>query len=341
MKMKSHKLTTEVAVTPCTWKISHASNILTCGSCFAEVLGRQLGDYKFPVLNNPFGTVFNPLTIAKLLELSLDQKLPDEALYFRDADGIWLHHDFHSSIWSTEKESLEALLVRKLEEVRFFLETADVLVITLGSAYVYRHRASNLIVGNCHKVPADRFLKELLNQDQIMISFERVLFKIQMLNRNVKVILTVSPVRHTHDTLILNQVSKSTLRLVAHRLSLKFKQLEYFPSYEIMVDELRDYRYYADDLIHPNRIAEEHIFNAFTMAFLEGASRDFMKEWHAVRQMIGHRPQHGNTPSHLQFLKSIQNKLIALTGKADLSVEMDDVKRRIDEFPASLQTHCQ
>lgn len=337
--MKPNKLITEVTVTPSAWQINHTSKTLTCGSCFAEVLGRQLADHKFSVLNNPFGTVFNPLTIAKLLEMAIEGKSPEPALYFQDADGIWLHHDFHSSVWSLEKESLEAILKKKLEAVRAYLKTADALIITFGSAYAYRHKASNLVVGNCHKVPADRFLKELLNQDQIMISLESLLLKLLIFNRNMKIVLTVSPVRHTRDTLVLNQVSKSTLRLVAHRLSGKFKQLDYFPSYEIMIDELRDYRFYKDDLIHPSSLAEEHIFDVFAHSFIEPASLEFMKEWQAVRQMLLHKPMHGSTKSHFQLLNLIKAKLTTLSAKADLSTEMAELKTRIDEFPASLQTH--
>jgi hypothetical protein len=336
--MKSPKLVTEVVIAPSVWKIKHSSKIITLGSCFAEVLGNQLTDNKFSVLNNPFGTVFNPLTIAKLLDMALEEKSPDPALYFQDQDGIWLHHDFHSSLWSTDKSVLENLLASKLREVNLFLKSAHLLVITFGSAYAYRHRASNLVIGNCHKVPSEKFLKELLNQDQMMISLESVLLKLILLNRNIKVLVTVSPVRHTRDTLVLNQLSKSTLRLVSHRLSERFKQVEYFPAYEIMVDELRDYRFYHEDLIHPNALAEGHIFSAFAGSFIEPASVDFMKEWQALKQMIGHKPQHGFTPGYFQLLKLIQTKLTSLAGKADLSAELEQVARRIDEFPALLQT---
>lgn len=337
--MKPQKLITEVVVAPSVWKINHNAQVITCGSCFADVLGGQLHENKFPVLNNPFGTVFNPLSIARLLELALDGKLPDPALYHQDADGIWLHHDFHSSIWGTDRKSFEALLANKLESVRKFLKTANLLVITFGSAYSYRHRGSNLIVGNCHKVPSDRFLKELLNQDQLLISFEQLLFKLQAFNRNLKVILTVSPVRHTRDTLPLNQVSKAILRLISHRLSEKFRQVEYFPAYEMMMDELRDYRFYEDDLIHPNKLAEEHIFGVFTEVFMEAATIDFIHEWQSVRKMMLHRPAHGRTRSQLMLLKTIHDKLSKLSLNGNFSEELTMVKARIDEFPVELQTH--
>lgn len=330
--MKQIKLSTEVSIIPSEWKISHNSKILTIGSCFAEVLGRQLGDYKFPVLNNPLGNIFNPLAITRILDFALDGKLPNPALYVQDSDQIWFHHDFHSSQWSHDRKELEMKLIGKLNSVREFLKNSDILVITLGTAYAYRHRQSNMIVGNCHKMPGDNFTKELLHPDQVNIALEQLILKLQSFQRNLRIVLTVSPVRHTRDTLPLNQVSKSTLRLVCHRLSEKFKQVEYFPSYEIMIDELRDYRFYEEDLIHPNRIAEDLILNAFTRSFIDTASLTFMKEWDAIRQMMLHRPMHGLTKSQLRLLQSIHVKLLAISENTDVSQELREIEKRIQEF---------
>lgn len=333
--MKQLKLTTELNVTPSEWKINLQSNIATIGSCFADVLGNQLSGNKFPVLNNPFGTVFNPLAIAKLLDLSLDGKPPHAALYHQDADGIWLHHDFHSSLWSASRVDLEEKLIEKQKQVNQFLRNADVLVITLGTAFAYRHRATNVLVGNCHKVPSDKFVKELLHLDQVTIGLEHLLFKLQSIKRDLKIILTVSPVRHTKDTLQLNQVSKSTLRLVCHRLSEKFKQINYFPAYEIMVDELRDYRFYKPDLIHPNSVAEEHIFRTFAESFIDKPALEFMKDWEGIQKMLNHNAQHGFTPSHLALLHTLQGRLSDLAEQVDLSYELIEINRRIREFPAN------
>ena len=331
--MNQIKFTTELNVTPSDWKINHHTKITTVGSCFAEVLGSQLANHKFQVLNNPFGTVFNPLSISKLLDLSLDGKPPHPALYHQNADNIWLHHDFHSSLWSDNRLELEEKLKDKQNRVNHFLRDADVLVITLGTAFAYRHRATNLLVGNCHKVSSSHFLKELLHLDQINIGLEHLIFKLQSIKRDLRIILTVSPVRHTKDTLTLNQVSKSTLRLVCHRLAEKFRQVEYFPSYEIMVDELRDYRFYKPDLIHPNSIAEEFIFRTFADAFVDKPALDFMKDWEGIQKMLNHHPQHGFTASHLSLLHTLQKRLKELPGNVDLSAEMIEVNRRIDEFP--------
>ena len=332
--MKPAKLITEVPIKPSDWKINLHSKILTIGSCFADVLGNQLDDNKFPVLNNPFGTLFNPLTISKILDSALEKKAPNLALYLQNPDKIWLHHDFHSSEWAINREELENQLISKLGIVRTFLENADVLVITLGTAYAYRHRTTNLLVGNCHKVPADRFVKELLHPDQIMIPMESLINKLKSFRRNLQIILTISPVRHTRDTLQLNQVSKSTLRLIAHRLSEKFGQVEYFPSYEIMIDELRDYRFYEDDLIHPNKMAEDHIFRIFANSYVDPAALDFMKEWESISQMINHRPQHGFTESQYKLLHVLKDKLNKISATTDVIFELKETERRIKEFPA-------
>ncbi|CAG5003942.1 hypothetical protein DYBT9275_03263 [Dyadobacter sp. CECT 9275] len=333
--MKALPIFTEVNTVPANWKINLGTGILTIGSCFADVIGSQLSENKFRVMNNPFGTVFNPLAIIKILDSALGNKVPDQSLYIETQDKIWLHHDFHSSLWSTTRASLDAEISGRFRETGDFLRSAKVLVITLGTAYAYRHRAVNQLIGNCHKVPAERFLKELLHPDQILIPFEQLVFKLLSVNRDLKIILTVSPVRHTRDTLPLNQVSKSTLRLVCHRLSEKFRHIEYFPAYEIMVDELRDYRYYKEDLIHPNKLAEDHIFRTFTKTYLDIEVQRFIQEWESIRQMLDHRPQYGNTPSQYKLLLSIKQKLVSISADADVSREIAEVNRRIEEFPVS------
>lgn len=333
--MKPLKLTTEVSVLASEWKINQQSKIITIGSCFAEVLGGELINYKFPVLNNPLGTVFNPLTICKIIDLALDGKVPNPGLYFQNADQIWFHHDFHSSLWAHDQKSLEEKLIKKLGEIRSFLRSANVLVLTFGTAYAYRHKATNVLIGNCHKVPSDRFVKELLHPDQITIPFEQVIHKLRAFRRELQIIISVSPVRHTKDTLPLNQVSKSTLRLLCHRLSEKFKQIEYFPAYEIMMDELRDYRFYKEDLIHPNALAEAHIFRTFVEAYLDPTSIQFMKEWEGVRQLMEHRPQFGQTESQWKVLQVLKVKLNQLKEFIPVSEEIAEIDRRIQEFSGS------
>jgi hypothetical protein len=331
--MRTLKMSTEVELNTLEYKISQQDKIITIGSCFAEVLGEQLEYFKFNICSNPFGTIFNPLTISKVIDMAIQDQSPDSALYTQNIDGIYFHHDFHSSFWGRSRQELENKLSEKLSVVKAFLKYANVRVVTLGSAYAYRHRGTNQVVGNCHKQPADQFVKELLNQDQILISLQQLIYKLQIFNRDLKIIFTVSPVRHTKDTLVLNQVSKSTLRLVSHRLEEKYKHISYFPSYEIMIDELRDYRFYEKDLIHPNKIAADHIFQVFTKVYLDKSFEAFEKEWSTILQMLQHRPLYGLTPSYKKLLHTIEKKLLAIAESVQVNKELDEVRKRIALFP--------
>ncbi|PWJ58280.1 GSCFA family protein [Dyadobacter jejuensis] len=330
--MKLPATTTEVAIQPANWQMNLHTKVITMGSCFAEVLGQQLSDHKFEVMNNPLATIFNPLTISKILNQAVGGNISLSPLFIENLDGIWLHHDFHSSFWQTRRELLESHIKNKLAQVRAFLREADLLVITLGTAFAYRHKATNQLVGNCHKVPADRFVRELLHPDQISNALEDTIFQLLTYNRNLKILVTVSPVRHTRDTLSLNQVSKSTLRLVCHRLTEKFKHVTYFPGYELMIDELRDYRYYKEDLIHPNRMAEDYIFHVFVRHFVEESTQKFIEEWQSVRHMMDHKPRHGFTESYRKMLLAVDKKLVELCKQVDVTLERIEVARRLEEF---------
>jgi hypothetical protein len=328
--MKSLHIRTEVITNQPDWKIDYHTPVLTVGSCFAEVLGRQMADYKLPVMTNPFGTVFNPYSIAKLLTLALDNARPHEDLYVQNADGIWLHYDFHSSFWAHSRDALEQQLLAALAQVGEFLATSDVLVVTFGTAYVYRFRKNLSLVSNCHKVPQSEFVRELLGYEQLLNLWSELLRK---LKRSRKIILTVSPVRHTRDTLPLNQVSKSVLRLLCHRLTEQHSNATYFPSYELMLDDLRDYRFYKDDLIHPSAWAEEYIFQKFAENYLDLSTGEVMEEWNTIRKMMAHRPQHGNTESYRQLLINIKSRLEKLTDTLPLAEEMKQIEDKLREFP--------
>ncbi|TDB65107.1 GSCFA domain-containing protein [Arundinibacter roseus] len=328
--MKSIQLRTEISIKSSEWTLDTSTPILTLGSCFAEVLGNQLSSYKFPVLSNPFGTVFNPYSMAQLLTMALENIRPSEELYVRNSDGIWLHYDFHSMFWATSKRELEALLVKKLDEVRTFLSTAKVLVLTFGTAHVYRYRKNLAILSNCHKSHPNEFVKELLSHDQLINRWSHL---IQTLGLSRKILLTISPVRHVRDTLPMNQVSKSVLRIFCHRLSEMYPNVSYFPSYEIMMDDLRDYRFYGPDLIHPNEVAEEYIFQLFSKTYIQKETLTLMEEWDAILKMLEHRPRHGLTPGYKSHLKTIHTRLLGVSESLNVSSEIHEIEQRISEFP--------
>lgn len=324
--MKSFQLRTEVPVIPSKWKINHQTPTLTLGSCFAEVLGSQLSSYKFPVMNNPFGTLFNPYSIAKLLTMAMEGQRPSRELYNQTADGIWLHYDFHSSFWAKTRKELEEKLIKKMADVRAYIESSQVLIITFGTAHAYRYRKDLSMVTNCHKTPQSEFAKELLSAEQVIKQWVNLLHQ---LGQSKKIILTVSPVRHIKDTLALNQVSKSVLRIVTHRLSELFSNVSYFPSYEIMMDELRDYRFYEDDMIHPSTLAENYIFQSFATAYFDESSVALMREWEAIRKMMDHKPMHGHTPSYQILLENTRDRIEKLAGQLPVEKELEQVEYRL------------
>lgn len=314
---------TELTVPESPKKITLQTQTLTLGSCFAEVIGSKLVENKIPTLSNPFGTLFNPLSITKLLHHALDETLPDERLYV-EHQGVWFHYDFHSSLWGTSKEALRERLVTTLAAVKHWLSRTEVLIITLGTAFVYRHLESGQLVANCHKTPNSAFQRELLRLEQIVAAFENVLAK---LPSSLHVIFTVSPVRHTRDTLPLNAVSKSLLRVACHELSERGHA--YFPAYELLLDDLRDYRFYKPDLIHPNEQAEDYIFERFANAFFTKELQKFIQEWQKIRQALGHRPLYPNTASHRQFLKNLLQKLQKIASDVDVTVEITTVSEQL------------
>ncbi|QJD80901.1 GSCFA domain-containing protein [Spirosoma rhododendri] len=313
------------------------SRIVTLGSCFADVMGQRLLDAKLMVLNNPFGTIFNPVSISKLVTMALSGTAPAESGYL-ERDGIWFHYDFHSSLWAHSRDELETKLVRTLQQTGDALRRADCLLLTLGSAVVYRHKATGEVVANCHKMPGQLFEKYLYQIDHLRDSLTTLVRLLSRANPALRIVVTVSPVRHTRDTLPLNQVSKSMLRVLAHELTSWRDTVHYFPAYELMMDDLRDYRFYDADLIHPNAQAHDYIFGKFAESAFTPELRAFVAEWQRVRQALDHRPLHGGTTTaDRQFLTQLVARLEKLAERVDTSAELSDVRSRLLRIQAGYQ----
>ncbi|TAH07136.1 MAG: hypothetical protein EAZ14_11640 [Runella slithyformis] len=321
-------LRTELLLPPSSWKITQKTRLLTVGSCFAEVMGQQLQHNKLSVLANPFGTIFNPVSIAKLIEQSAENQLVESSFFAKNQD-TWFHYDFHSSSWGNTQAACAAAVQRQLASTHEFLKSTDCLIITFGTAFVYRHVENGQIVANCHKMPAHLFKKELLTTTQVVKTFEKLHAKLKAQNAVLKLILTVSPVRHTRDTLPLNQVSKSTLRVACHELTQLLPDCHYFPSYELMLDDLRDYRFYKSDLIHPNEVAEAYIFEQFADAYFSPELKAFSAEWQKIRQALAHRPQQTGTVAHRQFLENLLQKLTTWGQQIDTTTEIAQVQAQL------------
>jgi hypothetical protein len=301
---------------------------ITIGSCFSDDIGERLVDYKFSTSKNPLGTVYNPISIHKLLLHAIRKSSPS-ASGFIERDGSFLHHDFHSAWYSQSQEDLGNRLIQELQKVHETIKNSKHLIITYGTSWVYEEKKSTEVVSNCHKVPQGNFTKFLLTQKRMVESFEDLYKELKSLNKGVRIILTVSPVRHIKDTIALNSVSKSILRLTCHTLQEIYSDVEYFPSYEIMMDDLRDYRFYKPDLIHPTEVAIDYIWEKFGETYFDKATLKFIIEWSEIKSAINHRPFQLNTAAHQRFLKATLNRLTQLRDKVDVHSEVEQLKNQI------------
>ena len=249
------------------------------GSCFSENIGQKMIDLKYRVDMNPFGILYNPESIANSLKFLLDQQPFTEYDLFQD-QGLWNSFYHHSRFSDVDKDVVLNNINRRLTESHEFLKKADLLVITFGTAWAYELVNTGQVVSNCHKVAASFFNRVRLTRHEISVAYRHLLEELWSFNPNLKVIFTISPIRHWKDGAVENQVSKSTLILAVDHLKNDFadRGLSYFPSYELMMDELRDYRFYAEDMIHPSETATDYIWDRFTSIFLNEKSGLLAKE---------------------------------------------------------------
>ncbi|TCK66898.1 GSCFA family protein [Winogradskyella wandonensis] len=292
-------------------QIDYSSKVLLLGSCFSENIGEKFQYFKFQSLQNPFGILFQPLAIEKLITNTINQKeYTEQDIFFNNEQ--WHCFDAHSRLSNPSKEELLAQLNENMSQTHNFLKEASHIIITLGTSWVYRHIETDQIVANCHKVPQKKFLKELLSVDTITESLEASISLVKSINPNANFIFTVSPVRHIKDGFVENTLSKSHLITAIHQLlSLRAesRSLSYFPSYEIVMDELRDYRFYKDDMLHPNQLAIDYIWEKFTSVWVHQNSKAIMDEVDAIQKGLAHRPFNPNSDAQKKFLKKLQSKI--------------------------------
>jgi len=302
--------------------------IFTIGSCFAQAMGSHLAENKFKVWNNQFGAVYNPTSIHRLLLFALGNELPPIGSYLQQEPG-WLNYYYHSSFSAMKKEGLEDKIRTSLIEANDSIKNANRIIVTYGTAFVYRLKDSLQVVANCHKVPSTNFVKSLLTEPEIVASFQIFYSKLKSTNPNCKIILTVSPVRHLKDTLELNSVSKSILRISCHSIVDQFTDVEYFPAYEILLDDLRDYRFYKTDRLHPTEEAVLYIWEKFVAAYLDKSAREFIENWKEIQKDLAHQPFHPESQNHQRFLKATIKKLERLASLVDVKNEIENLKSRI------------
>lgn len=292
-------------------QIDYHSKIVLLGSCFAESIGEKLEYFKFQSTLNPFGILFHPIAIENSINFSIDKKeFSDEDVFLHNE--LWHCFDAHSKRSDLSKPKLLASLNESTATLGQQINRASHIVITLGTAWVYRLISRNTIVANCHKLPQKQFEKELLSVEKISASLKRMLEKIRSVNPYAKIIFTVSPVRHLKDGFIENAQSKSHLITAVHQVINTENESFYFPSYELMMDELRDYRFYKEDMIHPNATAINYIWEKFMDVWIAASSNEIMKQVALVQKGLLHKPFNPEAKAHLQFLRDLKIKQEAL-----------------------------
>ena len=302
------KLTTPIKLSRQNSPINYSSKVLLLGSCFAQNMGAKLEYYKFQQCTNPFGILFHPVAIEKLITRAVNQ------IWFTSKDVFLQNEQWHcflahSKLSNTSEEDLISALNSALEKLRFSLLEASHVVFTFGTAWVYRHLEKDTIVANCHKVPQKEFVKQLLSPDDVSDVLLGIETKLRTINPKCSIINTVSPVRHIKDGLLANSRSKAHLIAGVQEIVSPEKLNYYFPSYEIMMDELRDYRYYKEDLIHPNETAIYLIWEKFLSSWVASETFEIQKKIAVIQNGLLHIPFNENSKAHIHFKKDLETKI--------------------------------
>lgn len=297
--------------------IDYSSKILLVGSCFAENIYRYLQDRKYDALLNPCGITYNPISIARSIMLGIGKEdLQESRLH--EVSQMHYNFDFHGSFSHPDVRLHREKLEKTLTTTRDFVP-ADVLIISLGTAFVYKHLASGRYVNNCHKLPQSEFDKVLLSPAQIVEVLLEVITSYRASAPTSKVILTVSPVRHIRDGIIENNRSKAAVTLAVMELEQQISDCYYFPSYELLLDDLRDYRYYADDMVHPSGQAVEYIVQIFEEQYLSQKDSELRTKVMKVRQMLSHRLLFPESAASVAFMNKLQDQIQKM--KEDYNVD--------------------
>ena len=297
-------------------QLDYTSNLLLIGSCFTQNIGDKLSYYKFENTVNPFGILFQPKAIEKLIVSSLtDEVYTEKDLFFHNER--WHCFDVHSDLSNAKKEVVLTTLNKATKQLKKELQTTSHIVITLGTAWVYRNIESTNLVANCHKVSQKQFKKEILSVTTITTSLSKIINVIKAINPSAKVIFTLSPVRHLKDGFIENQQSKSHLLSAIHQI-IEENKISYFPAYEIMMDDLRDYRFYKKDMLHPNEIAIDYIWQQFVYTWINPSATAIMKQVNQIQKGLAHKPFNQASEQHQCFLRDLQMQMDELDEKSGI-----------------------
>lgn len=310
--------TTPIQIPPSRIRIGYQHRTMVLGSCFAEAIGERLADTLFPVDVNPFGILHNPMSIAAAIRRLIDGRLFTAAELIRH-DNMYhslLHHGSFSA--PTAEECLEQINAR-LSSGSQFLTAADRIIVTFGTAYVYRWKTTNDVVSNCHKLPESYFHRSRLSIDRIAHTWILLMDSVNRLRPDLKWVFTVSPVRHLRDGAHENHLSKATLLFAIEKILARYPTMgEYFPAYELLLDELRDYRFYSADMCHPSPLAAYYISERFEKTYMDSETRAYLRRAEALHRDLQHKPFRPDSEAYRGFLAQTKLKLEQLRDELPL-----------------------
>ena len=308
---------TQFSIEPQKPKIDHTSRIFLTGSCFVENIGAKLDYYKFQNLQNPLGILFHPAAIEKFITNAVNEKnYTVEDIFFHNER--WHCFDAHSELSEPDEMTLLKNLNVGLQKTREYLQESTHVIITLGTSWIYRDLNSGETVANCHKLPQKNFSKEITGVEDVYNQLESMISAIRSLNSEIEIIFIISPVRHIKDGMIQNQRSKAHLIAALHKVFDKKDEnglVSYFPAYELMMDDLRDYRFYAEDMLHPNDTAIEYIWQKFVDSQISPLSIPLLKQIESIQRGLKHRAFNRDSESHKKFQKTLEEKVNELQKK--------------------------
>ncbi|MDE7411039.1 MAG: GSCFA domain-containing protein [Paramuribaculum sp.] len=268
--------------------LNHTTPMMLLGSCFSDNIGQRLKQRLFPVMVNPFGTLYNPASIlAVLRRITSDDEFSAEELFLHQ--GLYRNFLCHSSLSGTEAEITLATMNQRLHDASRFLQSASAIFLTFGTAWVFRHNKSGIIVANCHKLPAYEFTRSILSIAQATENITQIVTEIRRINNNAKIFFSVSPIRHLADGAHGNQISKSTLLMAVDSVISSTSDITYIPAYEILNDDLRDYRFYEADMCHPSGVASDYVFDYISNSFFDSETKNLAQKCAKFTAMHSHR----------------------------------------------------
>ena len=291
--------------------MNHATRVMLFGSCFSEHIGRKLLQHKFKAAVNPFGILYNPHSVSQSIKRLLSGKsfTEEDLLFHQEMYHSLMHHGQFSA---TDKQACLDHITDRFKQAAEMIPSTELYLITFGSAYAYTWKETGAIVGNCHKIPADRFHRFRLSVEEIADEWSEVITMCRSLHPDAKFLFTVSPIRHWKEGAHENQISKSILHLAIDRLQDRYgESVGYFPAYEVMMDELRDYRFYDEDMIHPSSQAVDYIWQRFSETYFSVETRQVNDEWSQIRRALDHRPLNPGTEAYRAFVRQTIQRLEA------------------------------